>query len=164
MNMARYLVLSAILPLNMGVHLWAEVADFYDKAHYSVTFDELRHYRIILPRDYETSGKHYPVIYYFHGHSGRYKGEQYGNGQVFLPEMIEFVHRNDVIVVRWDGYVEEDYDGFYGGTPYDIQGKGWGKDFGPYFLELVEHIDSTFRTLEGRRYRATCGLSMGGYM
>ena len=43
-----------------------------------------------------------------------------GFHQVFLPEMIDFVQRNDVIVVRWDGYVEEAYDGFYGGTPYDI--------------------------------------------
>ena len=164
MNMTKHLLLLTVVPFCLAPSLWAETKDFYDRAHYSATFDELRHYRIILPRDYETSTQHYPVIYYFHGHSGRYKGEQYGNGQVFLPDMIEFVRNNDVIVVRWDGYVEEDYDDFYGGTPYDIQGRGRGMDFGPYFLELVEHIDSTFRTLEGRRYRATCGLSMGGFM
>lgn len=162
--MTKYWQLFLCLFIVLSAQVEAGIKDFYDRSHYSSTFDELRHYRIILPRDYDSSGKYYPVIYYFHGHSGRYKGEQYDNGQVFLPEMIEFVSRNDVIIVRWDGYVEEDYDDFYGGTPYDIQGKGWGKDFGPYFLELVQHIDETFRTLEDRRYRATCGLSMGGFM
>jgi predicted alpha/beta superfamily hydrolase len=162
--MAKGLQLLCLVLVLLPTVTKAKVKDFYDRSHYSSTFDELRHYRIILPRDYETSGKYYPVIYYFHGHSGRYKGEQYDNGQVFLPEMVRFVQSNDVIVVRWDGYVEEDYDDFYGGTPYDVQGKGWGKDFGLYFLELVTHIDTSFRTLEGRRYRATCGLSMGGFM
>jgi len=162
--MTRYLRFFCLLLVVCSVQVEAEVNDFYDRTHYSSAFDELRHYRIILPLDYEASGKHYPVIYYFHGHSGRYTGEQYGNGQVFLPEMIDFVRKNDVILVRWDGYVEQDYDGFYGGTPYDIQNQGWGMDFGAYFLELVQHIDSTFRTLEGRRYRATAGLSMGGFM
>ncbi len=142
----------------------AGTQEVIEGSHFSKTFGEQRHYRLILPRDYETSGKYYPVIYYFHGHSGRFKGEQYGDGQVFLPEMIDFVRRHDVVIVRWDGRVEEDYDGFYGGTPYDIQGKGWGMDFGAYFLELVTHIDKTYRTLEDRSHRATSGLSMGGFM
>jgi len=76
MNMAKHLLLLVILSSPVAVSLWAETKDFYDRAHYSATFDELRHYRIILPRNYETSTRHYPVIYYFHGHSGRYKGEQ----------------------------------------------------------------------------------------
>jgi hypothetical protein len=41
---------------------------------------------------------------------------------------------------------------------------GGDHDFGPYFLELVQHIDSTYRTLTDRRHRATSGLSMGGFM
>jgi pimeloyl-ACP methyl ester carboxylesterase len=141
----------------------ASTRDFHDRTHYSNEFGEWRHYRILLPRDYETSGKFYPVIYYFHGHSGRFMGEQYGNGQVFLPEMIDYVRDHDVIVVRWDGYVEENYSGLYGGSPYDIQMRG-KLDFGPYFEELAAHIDSSYRTLADRQHRATCGLSMGGYM
>ena len=142
----------------------AKEAQAIDRRHYSEAFGRWRDYRILLPADYTTSGKDYPVIYYFHGHSGRYKGEQYGNGEVFLPEELEFVSRNDVIIVKWDGYVEEDYGGFYGGAPYDIQNKGWGYDFGSYFLELVGHIDSNYRTIADRQHRATSGLSMGGFM
>ena len=41
---------------------------------------------------------------------------------------------------------------------------GGDMDFGLYFLELVAHIDRTYRTLTDRRHRATSGLSMGGFM
>ena len=49
---------------------------FFDRTHDSKVFGEARHYRILLPPDYENSGKRYPVIYYFHGHSDRYTGRE----------------------------------------------------------------------------------------
>jgi pimeloyl-ACP methyl ester carboxylesterase len=137
---------------------------FFDRTHDSKVFGEPRHYRIILPPDYETSGKRYPVIYYFHGHSDRYTVERYDNGTDTIPKMVDWVARHDAIVVCVDGYVASDYTGFYGGAPWDIGEQGGGHDFGPYFLELIRHIDSTYRTLTDRRHRATSGLSMGGFM
>ena len=148
----------------LNLPLQASTRDFYDRTHYSPSFGQWRHYRILLPRDYRTSGKYYPVIYYFHGHSGRFMGEQYGNGQVFLPEFIDYVKTHDVILVRWDGYAEEDYNGVYGGSPYQIAHPGGTMDWGAYFEELVAHVDSSYRTLADRQHRATCGLSMGGFM
>ena len=53
---------------------------FYDRSHFSQVFHEERRYRILLPPGYETSGKAYPVIYYFHGHSDRYTVEHYDEG------------------------------------------------------------------------------------
>jgi len=147
------------------------VRDFYDRTHFSKTFNQWRHYRVLLPPDYKTSSKYYPVIYYFHGHSSRFLAEPYGDGmQVSLPEMIDYVKRHDVIAVRWDGFVEGNYSTFYSGSPYDIQGSPYRKppagdmDFGRYFLELVAHVDSNYRTIADRQHRATCGLSMGGFM
>ena len=137
---------------------------FYDRAHPSKVFGESRNYRILLPPDYETSGKTYPVIYYFHGHSDRYTVEKYDNGTDTIPKMVTFVSKHDVIVVCADGYVARDYTGFYGGSPYDVRPEGGDFDFGAYFLELVAHIDSAYRTLSDRRHRATAGLSMGGFM
>ena len=137
---------------------------FYDRTHPSKVFGEARNYRILLPPDYETSGKSYPVIYYFHGHSDRYTVEKYDNGTDTIPKMVTFVSKHDVIVVCADGYVARDYTGFYGGSPYDVRPEGGDFDFGAYFLELVAHIDSTYRTLSDRRHRATAGLSMGGFM
>ena len=137
---------------------------FLDRAHFSKVFGEARHYRILLPRTYQTGGKRYSVIYYFHGHSDRYTVEQYDNGTDTIPKMADWVSKHDAIVVCVDGYVASDYTGFYGGAPWDLMESGGDHDFGRYFLELVNHIDSTFRTIPDRRHRATSGLSMGGFM
>jgi len=140
------------------------IQPFYDRTHASTVFGESRNYRILMPPDYETSGKAYPVIYYFHGHSDRYTVEKYDNGTDTIPKMVAFVSNHDAIVVCVDGYVARDYTGFYGGSPYDVRPEGGDYDFGKYFLELVEHIDGAYRTLGDRRHRATAGLSMGGFM
>jgi predicted alpha/beta superfamily hydrolase len=137
---------------------------YYDRTHDSRVFGEKRTYRIFLPSDYETSGKSYPVVYYFHGHSDRYTVERYDDGHDTVPKIADFVAHHDLIVVAVDGYVARDYTGFYGGFPYDVRGDGGDYDFGEYFLELVKHIDSTYRTWTDRRRRATSGLSMGGFM
>ena len=137
---------------------------FFDRLHDSKVFGETRNYRILLPADYESSGKRYPVIYYFHGHSDRYTLEHYDKGGDTIPKIAAFVAVNDAIVVSVDGYVARDYTGFYGGAPWDVAREGGGMDFGAYFRELVAHIDGTYRTLTDRRHRATSGLSMGGFM
>ncbi len=137
---------------------------FYDRTHFSEVFHQDRNYRLFLPPDYETSQKRYPVIYYCHGHSDRYTLEHYDNGTDTVPNIVDFVSKNDVIVVAVDGYVAEHYTGFYGGDPWDVRIDGGDHDFRRYFLELVKHIDSEYRTLTDRRHRAISGLSMGGFM
>jgi predicted alpha/beta superfamily hydrolase len=137
---------------------------FYDRTHPSKVFGQDRHYRIFLPPDYESSGIRYPVIYYFHGHSDRYTLEHYDQGADTVPKIIDFVRSHDAVVVSVDGYVAEDYTGFYGGSPWDVREEGGKYDFGEYFRELLAHIDSSYRTLTDRRHRATSGLSMGGFM
>src|SRR5688572_10053452 len=137
---------------------------FFDRTHVSKVFGQERNYRIFLPQSYETSGKRYPLIYYFHGHSDRYTLEHYDQGKDTIPKMAAFVAANDVIVVSVDGFVAADYKGFYGGAPWDLYDAGGKMDFGAYFLELVGHIDGKHRTLTDRRHRATSGLRMGGFM
>jgi pimeloyl-ACP methyl ester carboxylesterase len=137
---------------------------YQDRTYFSKAFGEERHYRILLPPDYDSSSQRYPVIYYFHGHSDRYTVEKYDQGKDTIPKMAAFVAEHPVIVVCVDGYVAAQYQGFYGGWPWDALADGGDHDFGPYFLELVAHIDGAYRTLAGRRYRAVSGLSMGGYM
>ncbi len=137
---------------------------YYDRVHDSKVFSEQRKYRIFLPAGYESQTKQYPVIYYFHGHSDRYTLEKYDNGLDTVPKIAAFVATHEVIVVAADGYVARDYTGFYGGTPYDVRREGGEFDYAKYFLELTRHIDSNYRTLSSRRYRATSGLSMGGFM
>jgi len=141
---------------------------YFDKTFNSNVFDGPRNYRIFLPPNYEAdeqeSGENrYPVIYYCHGHSDRYTLERYDDGKDTVPKIVEFVSEHDVIVVAIDGYVKEHYESFYGGSPWDLRKEGGGYDFGLYFQEMVAHVDTTYRTLMSRRYRAICGLSMGGF-
>jgi len=160
MRLIQSIGMAAIL---VGASLFAQ-QPFFDRTHESKVFGEARHYRILLPPDYQTSSKRYSVIYYFHGHSDRYTVENYDNGTDTIPKMADWVAKHDAIVVCVDGYVASDYTGFYGGSPWDLMEPGGDHDFGPYFLELIGHIDATYRTLSDRRHRATSGLSMGGFM
>jgi len=153
----------------IGVLLYGALAlssqGFLDRTYVSHVFGETRHYRIILPPAYKTAvNQRYPVIYYFHGHSDRYTVSAYDHGKDTIPTMVAYVARHQVIVVCVDGYITADYLSFYNGDPWDIRETGGDHDFGPYFLELVNYIDHTYRTLTDRRHRATAGLSMGGFM
>jgi enterochelin esterase-like enzyme len=142
----------------------AGTAQLRDETFNSNIFGGARHYRIFLPANYGSVSTRYPVIYYFHGHSDRYTLEDYDQGQDTVPKICRFVGTHAVIVVGVDGYVARDYTGFYGGDPYDVRRPGGDYDFGKYFLEQVAAIDAHYRTLTSRRYRATSGLSMGGFM
>ena len=164
--MARGSSTRSWLPVVLGciAQVTAAGQPYQDHTHDSKVFSEPRHYRVFLPAGYGNSTQRYPVIYYFHGHSDRYTLERYDNGRDTVPKIAAFVAAHDVIVVAADGYVARDYPDFYGGAPYDVMRGGGQFDYGEYFRELVHHIDTTWRTLPGRRFRATAGLSMGGFM
>ena len=152
------------LVLLSGGSLLSAQGVYADKTYISKVFAGPRNYRIFLPPTYSESPKHYGVIYYFHGHSDRYTLEAYDKGLDTVPAISKFVSEHDVIVVAMDGYLARDYTGFYGGTPYDVRLEGGDFDFAQGFLELVTHVDLTYRTLASRQFRATSGLSMGGFM
>ena len=157
-------ILSIVLLFLLLVPAATGAEPFHDRTHPSKVFGQERNYRIFLPPTYETGELRYPVIYYFHGHSDRYTLEHYDQGADTVPKISDFVRSHDVIVVSVDGYVANDYTGFYGGSPWDVREDGGDYDFGEYFRELVAHIDGEYRTLTDRRHRGTSGLSMGGFM
>jgi poly(3-hydroxybutyrate) depolymerase len=82
---------------------------FFDRTHPSQVFGEARNYRIFWPPDYASSKQAYPVIYYCHGHSDRYRLERYDEGKDTVPKIAAFVATHPVIVVAVDGYVARDY-------------------------------------------------------
>jgi pimeloyl-ACP methyl ester carboxylesterase len=139
-----------------------------DRTHFSQVFHETRHYRIFLPSGYEATSKRYPVIYWFHGFGERYNkgpaGKEYDQGNDYQGDnLANFVAKNDVIVVKWDGYnprtPNEDDP-----RPYNIGPVETDRQFPLYFPELVAYIDANYRTIADREHRATSGLSMGGFM
>jgi pimeloyl-ACP methyl ester carboxylesterase len=142
----------------------AGTAQLRDERFHSEVLGEERLYRVFLPANYGVVQTRYPVIYYLHGHSDRYTLEDYDHGQDTVPKICSYVAAHPVIVVAMDGYVAQNYTGFYGGDPYDIRRSGGRYDFGKYFLEQVRTVEARYRTLISRRYRALSGLSMGGFM
>ena len=151
----------------------AQAADalIQDRTFDSQVFGETRNYRIFLPPDYGTSGKRYPVIYWFHGYSERHnqppantKDRNYDQGSDYGGDTIAaYVGSHDVIVVKWDGYNPRTKDEKYP-RPYNISPVETKRQFPLYFPELVDYIDTHYRTISDREHRATAGLSMGGFM
>lgn len=165
------------------------VAGNRDVSFYSNAFQTNRWYRIYLPENYDRNLKTtYPVIYYFHGYSGRYKWDGYdltddihypGNGRKeppFVMEWKNYAKTHDVIIITWDGYepnlhpAKKFREGIqYGNaSPYDYmrahdkEDHHWGWDYRLYFRDLVKNVDENFRTIADRNHRGVTGLSMGG--
>ena len=142
-----------------------------DSRHYSNVFGEMRNYRIFLPPGYfDNPQKKYPVIYFLHGWSQRYFGD---GGQKFDEfdkgtdnkgdNIANFVSTREVIVVKSDGYNREPDEKYYL-RPYNIDPVETFRQFPIYYPELIDYIDTHYRTLADREHRAISGLSMGGFM
>jgi hypothetical protein len=142
-----------------------------DSRHYSRVFGEIRNYRIFLPPNYfQNTQKKYPVIYFLHGWSQRYFGD---GGQAYASfdkgdqnngdNIANFVSTHEVIVVKSDGY-NRDRDEKYYLRPYNIGPVETFRQFPIYFPELIDYIDTHYRTIADREHRAISGLSMGGFM
>jgi enterochelin esterase-like enzyme len=113
---------------------------------------ETRTVKVYLPPGYETSGKSYPVIYYF-GNSDLISGGR---------QVVNLLERAFVIgMIKELIFVAADYSTTGVGSLYEnspVSGR-W-LDF--ITQELVPFIDSSFRTLHHRDSRALAGDFMGG--
>ena len=149
----------------------ADSVTIIDSRHYSNVFGETRNYRIFLPPGYfDNHQKKYPVIYFLHGWSQRYFGD---GGQKFDEfdkgtdnkgdNIANFVSTHEVIVVKSDGYNREPDEKYYL-RPYNIDPVETFRQFPIYYPELIDYIDTHYRTLADREHRAISGLSMGGFM
>lgn len=126
-----------------------------DTLHNSQVFGTPRPYRIYLPASYQQKPhKRFPVVYYFHGNKGDHR----------LPfdGVQALTDKAGVILVAWNGRSvftdDRPYNiGYHSNINYPVQ-------FKDYFPELVQHIDSNYRTLTDRANRALIGHSMGGFM
>lgn len=165
-------IVLVFLTICLPLVLLAQVqeATIVDARHYSQVLAEARDYRIFLPPGYSKDAtKRYPVIYFFHGWSQRYfgssnpygdfdKGEENGGDNIAA-----FVSKHDVIVVKADGYNRSPNEDYYV-RPYNVSPVETYRQFPIYFPELIDHIDTHYRTMPDREHRGIAGLSMGGFM
>jgi len=148
-----------ILLFTSGI-CFARTHPYQDLTHDSKAFGKSKPFRLYLPEGYSKSENRYPVIYYFHGNGGRSFYDMGAN--VDFDKIGELVDKYQVMMVMWDGNVEEsDYRVYNTGNHESVVYQVQMKD---YFLELVDYIDSNYRTLTGREHRGIIGFSMGGCM
>lgn len=119
-----------------------------------------RNMLIYLPPDYDSSDKRYPAIYLLHGFGGNERsfvgavGEQIAI--LLIDSMIESGRFKEVIIVMPDGSNK------YGGSYYlNSELTGNYEDY--IANEIINYIDSKYRTIRDRDGRAIAGASMGGY-
>jgi putative tributyrin esterase len=105
-------------------------------------------FNVILPRDYATSTRRYPVLYLLHGYTDHYPA------WVSYSRLTDYARGYEEIIVMPEGD-----NGFYTNSHEDAN-LAW-EDF--LLLDLIPYVDSHYRTVAARSGRAIAGLSMGGY-
>lgn len=104
-------------------------------------------YRVLLPADYATSSRRYPVLYLLHGLTGN------EDDWWKLSRLSEYAARYHLIVVT-PGVG----DSWYANSASDPASRYEDA----IMRDLIPHIDAQYRTLAKREGRAVAGLSMGG--
>ncbi len=108
------------------------------------------HVNVLLPADYASSGKRYPVLYLFHGGGGNYT--QYDR-ELNIRAMTE---GRDLIVVMPDAGVSWHCN--------PVSARNRKRDWETFQIdELIPWVDATFRTFPEQAGRAVSGFSMGGF-
>ncbi|MHB8580610.1 MAG: alpha/beta hydrolase [Ignavibacteriaceae bacterium] len=111
-------------------------------------------YTIYLPSDYETSSRYYPVVYMLHGYTDNdIAWIQFGEANATADEGIAQRKIPPMILVMPDGGVSWFINNYNDSVKYE--------DF--FFKEFIPYIESHYRILAEKRFRAIAGLSMGGY-
>jgi putative tributyrin esterase len=150
MSRTRFLI--AILLLLSTCTFAADQAVFAKNittvAFQSESLGQSRTVSILLPGDYETSTRRYPVLYLLHGY-----GDDHTTWAV-RTNLTQYATTHRLIVVMPDGSKS-----FYVNSAADPKARF--EDF--IVKDLISYVDAHYRTIPLRRARAIAGLSMGGY-
>jgi S-formylglutathione hydrolase FrmB len=116
---------------------------------------------VILPPDYETSAKRYPVLYALTGYTG--SGPMLLNYSGWTPNLQQRIDR-----LMSEGklppaiYVLPDCFTRYGGSQY-VNSTAIGR-YEDYLIdEIIPHVDAVYRTIASPAGRGIFGKSSGGY-
>jgi hypothetical protein len=112
-----------------------------------------REIMVYLPPSYATSETRYPVVYFLAGYE-EHIGMFAQHDEELWAQMLE-EGSSELIVVEVDG-ISALGGNFYANSPVS----GNAEDF--LTRDLVEHIDSTYRTIPEASARGLSGFSMGG--
>jgi enterochelin esterase family protein len=134
--------------------------------YYSTVLKKSRRFHIYTPPGYETNRQKYPVLYLLHGaNESDESWSTVGRAGFILDNLIEDRRAMPMIVVMPNGHIDQ--------TPPNI-GRAIAPDGAPllrgeleeftheFVRDLMPFVESHYRTISDRSYRAIAGLSMGG--
>ena len=134
----------------------------------SPTLGTDRRMTVYTPAGYEKGDKRYPVFYLLHGMGGDENAwSELGRATQILDNMIAKGEIEPMIVVMTNGNV--DMEGAPGETslgfkqPTTQLSKTMEGSFEKHFPDVVNYIDTNYRTIADKEHRAIAGLSMGGF-
>lgn len=136
--------------------------------YHSPTLGMNRRMTVYTPAGYESGDRRYPVFYLLHGMGGDENAwSELGRATQILDNMIARGEVEPMIVVMTNGNVDteaapgESSAGFTQPTtqlPKTMEGS-----FETHFPDVINFVDSTYRTIPDKAHRAIAGLSMGGF-
>ena len=127
-----------------------------DTAFYSPSLDETRNVDVYLPPGYNSNQSlYYPVIYVFHGWGGS------ENSAITIMNEAELLINSGTIDPLIIVCANNSPTPFLGSFFVNSSLYGDYEEFNT--VDLVEWIETTYRTKTGKNYRSILGQSMGGY-
>lgn len=134
----------------------------------SPALDSKRRMTVYTPAGYEEDKeKRYPVLYLLHGMGGDEDAwNELGRTQIILDNLISSGKAQPMIVVMPNGNGSqtaapgETSEGQY--TPSSSRSISTPGKFESSMPDIVNYIDSNYRTIPDKTHRAIAGLSMGG--
>jgi S-formylglutathione hydrolase FrmB len=112
--------------------------------------------RILLPRDYDPA-QHYPVLYLFHGTSGR------ASDWVNTGSAAQTTDGLPLITVMPDAGFNGDGGGWFTDWVDATTAEGPSKWEQFHISDVIPWVDANLSTIRGRNGRAIAGLSQGGF-
>lgn len=127
-----------------------------------------RRLTVYTPAEYETGDRRYPVLYLLHGMGGDENAwSELGRATQILDNLIASGDAEPMIVVMPNGNASQ--EAAPGETSEGLKApttqlpKTMDGSFEAAFPEIVNFVDSHYRTMPDKHSRAIAGLSMGGY-
>lgn len=127
-----------------------------------------RRLTIYTPAGYETGNRSYPVLYLLHGMGGDETAwNELGRASVILDNLIAAGKAEPMIVVMPNGNVAQ--QAAPGSSPRGLVAVNFNEprtcngEYESAFGEIIDFVDTHYRTHRDAAHRAIAGLSMGGY-
>lgn len=144
------------------------------KKFYSSSLGIEKHYTLYLPEGYDETQERYPVVFFLRGHEREWfnaREDSSRNGRTLKEVADDLIGSGRIGKMILVGISTASVDnsvpclGVNMLNPHATSAEGIGTGRYEDYLthDLIQHIDSTYRTIPSRKKRGIDGFSLGGY-